>query len=51
MMGEWRERRREAKDKDSGIIQGSDDGPSEAVLVSLECSLLQWGAPWDCKML
>lgn len=33
-----------ARDKDSGTIQGSDDGPPEAVPVNSECSLLQWGA-------
>lgn len=41
MMGEWRERRGVARDKDRGIIQGSEDGPPEAVLVSLEFSLLR----------
>lgn len=50
MMRKWRERRGVARDKDSGTIQGSDDGPPEAVLLGLECSLLQWGAPWDFKM-
>lgn len=39
-----------ARDKDRSIIQRSDAGPPEAVLESLEFSLLQWGAPGDSKM-